>query len=248
MGKFEKDFANYTMVSAPKIPDDFFYVDQKQNDQEQNFNPIQEALETPIISSYSSVQEDPINQELQKKQGIKKSVVKRAKSTTKNFNTYKGYSQFEKAFQEATKIDPTVAQRKEFFIRTAQRESNFNSSIQNGQGAPCYGYFQIHSNNIKKLSGLSLDQFRSDPVAQILVANRLYDENLKWLKTSGMYDLGTKKGYSEGALMSGCWLGPGALRTYLLGKGDPSDKHWSKDKKTGVSVSELLNGWMNKKY
>lgn len=53
----------------------------------------------------------------------------------------KGPSNFEKVLDTASKINPEVNQYRTFLIKTAKRESGFNSYIQNIGGAPYYGYF-----------------------------------------------------------------------------------------------------------
>lgn len=158
---------------------------------------------------------------------------------------YKGTDAFEKALDEAIKINPEVAKYREFLVRTAKRESGFNSYIQNTTGAPYYGYFQMGQKEIKATTNLSVKEFRNDPVAQILGAVKLYNMNLQSLKKLGVYNLGKQKGYSDDALVSGAWLaGPGGVKKYLLKKGDPSDSHWYKNNKGGTSVSKIMNNWM----
>lgn len=97
---------------------------------------------------------------------------------------------------------------------------------------------------IKRTTGLSVEEFRNDPVQQILGAIKLYKMNLKTMKAIGIYDLGKHKGYSDDALVAGAWMGgPGGVKKYLLGLGDPSDSHWYKNGKGGSSVGKIMNNW-----
>lgn len=154
-----------------------------------------------------------------------------------------GTKAFEEAFNKAVKINPEVANYRNFLVKTAKRESNFNSYIQNTTGAPYYGYFQMGKEEIKKTTGLSVEQFRNNPVQQILGAVELYKLNLKTLKAIKVYDIGKQKGYSDDALVSGAWAGgPGGVKKYLSGKGDPSDAHWYGGQ-GGTSVGKIMNEW-----
>lgn len=145
---------------------------------------------------------------------------------------------FEKAFSEAVKIDPTLNERKDFFIKTAKRESRFNSKAQNNLGY--VGLFQINKDYIKNLSGLSVNEFLNNNVAQILAANKLYDQYLQHCKSIGAYDISKQKGYSDDAIVAGAWAGgAGGVKTYVTGKGNPSDSHHYNGK-GGVSVGQLM--------
>lgn len=158
----------------------------------------------------------------------------------------KGSKSFEEAFEKALKIDPSIAKYKNYLVKTAKRESNFNSYIQNTTGAPYYGYFQMGKNEIAITTKMSVEQFRNDPVAQILGACKLYEMNLNTIKKLGVYNLGKEKGYSDDALVAGAWMGgPGGVKKYLLGLGDPSDSHWYKKsgQKGGSSVGIIMNNW-----
>ncbi len=155
----------------------------------------------------------------------------------------KGSDSFEKAFEEALKINPKISKYKNFLVKTAKRESGFNSYIQNSAGAPYYGYFQMGKNEIAMTTKMSVEQFRNDPVAQILGACRLYEMNLNTIKRIGVYELGKERGYSDDALVSGAWMGgPGGVKKYLLGQGNPSDSHWYGGK-GGSSVGKIMNNW-----
>lgn len=158
----------------------------------------------------------------------------------------KGPKSFEEILQKAEKINPEVSKYRAFLIKTAKRESNFNSYVQSKTGAPYYGYFQMGREEIRNTTGLSVDEFRNNPVQQVLGAVELYKQNLRIMKAIGCYTLGVNKGYSDDALVAGAWLGgPGGVKKYLLGKGDPSDSHWYKNGKGGTSVGKIMNNWDN---
>lgn len=145
----------------------------------------------------------------------------------------KGNKQFEEAFAEACKINPSVVNYKNFLTKIAKLESGFNSHIQNRSGAPYYGYFQMGKEEIKRTTGLTVEQFRNNPVQQILGAVRLYNNYIKTVKAIGIYDLCKEKGFSDDAIAAGAWAGgPGGVKKFIKGLGDPSDSHWYK--KAGI--------------
>lgn len=188
----------------------------------------------------------PQQQPAQKKQTTRRrkvaSQTRQTKQTTEvKQQTLKGSDAFERAFAQAVQKNPNVAKYKNFLVRTAKRESGFNSYIQNTAGAPNYGYFQMGQNEIKSTTGLSVQQFRNDPVAQILGAAKLYDNYIDAVKRMGVYDLCRQKGYSDDAIAAGAWLGgPGGVKKFITGKGNPSDSRWW-GKNKGTSVGNLMN-------
>lgn len=202
-----------------------------------------------IIPYNVSENTSPIKWELDQEE----TSVKESKQTTKPTRkkesvVLKGSKSFEQAFNEALKINPNIAKYKNFLVRTAKRESGFNSHIQNTTGAPYYGYFQMGKNEIALTTKMSVEQFRNNPVAQILGACKLYEMNLKTIKKLGVYEVGKRKGYTDDALVAGAWMGgPGGVKKYLLGLGDPSDSHWYKKAgmKGGSSVGKIMNNWMH---
>lgn len=234
---FSNMFASYNLVKPPEGVEQELAVPSF--DEDISFN----NFETP----YSFIkQEDKKENDKEDKPEIVKPPFK--KEEKKKEVKLKGSAQFEKAFNEALKIDPSIARYKNFLVRTAKRESGFNSHIQNTTGAPYYGYFQMGQKEIKATTGLTVEQFRNDPVKQILGAVNLYKLNLKSLKALGVYDVGRNKGYTEEALIAGCWLaGAGGVKKFLLGKGDPSDSHWYGNSGGGYKVSKLMKDWMNNK-
>ena len=57
----------------------------------------------------------------------------------------------------------------------------------------------------------------------------------------GVYDLCRQKGYSDDAIAAGAWLGgPGGVKKFITGKGNPSDSRWW-GKNKGTSVGNLMN-------
>lgn len=162
------------------------------------------------------------------------------KPSVQSKEVLKGPKQFEQAFAEACKINPDVANYKNFLVKIADKESKFDSHIQNKSGAPYYGYFQMGKEEIKTTTGLSVEEFRNNPVQQILGAVKLYQRNMKTLKAIGAYKLCKEKGYSDDAIMAGAWAGgPGGVKKFIMGKGDPSDSHWYKNG-GGTSVGKRM--------
>lgn len=159
----------------------------------------------------------------------------------------KGSADFEKAFAEAVTIYPKASKYKDFLTLTAKRESGFDSYIQNTAGAPYYGYFQMGQEEIRTTTGLTVEQFRNDPVQQIIGACKLYDKYLNSVKKLGVYDLCKKEGYSDDAIVAGAWAGgPGGVKKFITGQGDPSDAHWYGGQ-GGTSVGKLMNQFKNEK-
>lgn len=246
----EDFFTTYSIVEPPKIykdnPDLVIQDTETSNITDYNISPefgnsAIEALNYPGVSSPFKKQEnlDIENQLTFSTVPILDSSVQQQRPVQQRL---KGPKSFEKALEEAIKINPEVSKYRDFLIKTAKRESGFNSYIQNQTGAPYYGYFQMGRNEIKRTTGLSVEDFRKNPVAQILGAVKLYKMNLKTIKALNIYELGKSKGFSDDALVAGAWLGgPGGVKKYLLGLGDPSDSHWYKNGKGGTSVGKVMN-------
>lgn len=157
-----------------------------------------------------------------------------------NVESSKGSKSFEENFEKALEIDPSIKKYKNFLVKTAKIESGFNSHVQNKSGAPYYGYFQMGKNEIALTTKMSVEQFRNNPVAQILGACKLYELNLRTIKKLGVYELGKQRGFSDDALVAGAWLGgPGGVKKFLQGRGDPSDSHWYGGK-GGTSVGKRM--------
>lgn len=166
-------------------------------------------------------------------------------TSKKEEKTYsgKGYETFSSYWNEYEKNHPEASKYKKLLTAIAQHESNFNHSIQNTAGAPAYGYFQFwedgKTNNITKYSGLSVDDFRNNPMAQIDAAvklaksfeNQFNSEDLRIAKAQG---------YNTNQLIRGAWLGGvGGVRKVLRGLGNPTDSKWYKGGK-GRSVKQAM--------
>lgn len=251
---FDDLFTTYSSLDPPPIKrktDDLTKLDLKEIDPNSYKRDMVATIDSPDIN-WSLEQEETYNlfsfQTDEPEFGNKK---QNSNSTQKNLEEHmilKGSKSFEEAFEKALQINPNIAKYKNFLVKTAKRESGFNSYIQNTAGAPYYGYFQMGKNEIAMTTKMSVEQFRNDPVAQILGACKLYDMNLKTIKKLGVYELGREKEYSDDALVAGAWMGgPGGVKKYLLGLGDPSDSHWYKNGKGGSSVGKIMNTWKDDK-
>lgn len=210
--KFSINFDNLSYENEQKKSDKNFLDNL---DMLNNYSSF--SFEFPGLASFDSFNIDEfVPRHTSKKENSRKSQV-----------TLKGSKEFERAMDEAEKINPNVKKYRKFLTKTAKLESGFNSRIQNRSGAPYYGYFQMGVNEIKKTTGLSVQEFRNDPVQQILGAVRLYELNMKTIKTLGVYDKCKQKGYSDDAIIAGAWVGgPGGVKKFINGKGNPSDSHW----------------------
>lgn len=246
---FDDLFTTYSSLDPPPIKretDLFQDLNQAEMYHNTYLNDIVETINSPDASQDVFQQEvsDPFK--FQTEHPNSKSYNQSQNLSQKEEIVLKGPKAFEEAFEEALKINPSISKYKNYLVKTAKRESNFNSYIQNTTGAPYYGYFQMGKNEIAITTKMSVEQFRRDPVAQILGACKLYEMNLNTIKKLGVYNLGKEKGYSDDALVAGAWMGgPGGVKKYLLGLGDPSDSHWYKKAgmKGGSSVGKIMNNW-----
>ncbi len=243
---YDNFFTTYEITEPPPVPRKTYSRDFKHNIEKISLNDYSTVTSTdlPKISSKLDIQ-NPFVFQTERLPAIQNKEDTPLKESTNNI--LKGSKEFENAFEEACKVDPEVSKYKNFLVRTAKRESNFNSYIQNTTGAPYYGYFQMGKEEINRTTGLTIEQFRNNPVQQILGAVKLYKMNLKMIKALKVYDIGKDKGYTDDALVAGAWLGgPGGVKKYLLGLGDPSDSHWYKKagQKGGSSVGKIMNDWM----
>lgn len=157
---------------------------------------------------------------------------------------YKGLSEFNKAYDEVEKSNPEAKRYRQFLTKMAEQESGFDSVIQNRAGAPAYGYFQFMQddkkyNNIRQYAGTDVETFRSNPKLQIEAAIKLAKSFEKGFSKEDL-ELAKKNGYSTWGLLGGAWLaGNGGVRKFLQGKGNPSDRHWSKEGK-GTDVATRI--------
>lgn len=149
-------------------------------------------------------------------------------TTTVTYTNKQGLSEFNKYYDEVEKEMPEAKQYRKLLTDLANKESSFNSSIQNSQGAPAYGYFQFMQdgekyNNITAYAGVDIDTFRNDPKLQIKAAVKLAQE-FKNTFSNKDREIAKKKGITEKGLLSGAWLaGVGGVREYLYGVSDKSD-------------------------
>ena len=145
---------------------------------------------------------------------------------------YKGLDAFNKAFDEVIAEDSSAAKYRDFLTRIAEKESAFDSYVQNKAGAPAYGYFQFMQdgkkyNNISTYAGTDIETFRNDPKLQIKAAIKLAQDFERGFNAKDL-EAAKSKGYTMNGLLAGAWLGGvGGVRRYLYGMGDASDKHWS---------------------
>lgn len=164
------------------------------------------------------------------------------KSETINLN---GPKEFEKVLDQAAEVNPEVNKHRNWLILTAKLESSWQSRPKKKINAPYEGYFGMGHDLIKKLTGLTVEEYLNNPVQQVLAAVKLYNMNLKTVKAMGIYDKCKDKGYSDDAIVAGTWLGgPGGVKKFINGNGDPSDSHWYGGK-GGTSVSRRMNEFNN---
>lgn len=161
--------------------------------------------------------------------------VKRVLKAKPSFKASKGLNNFNLHFDEALKIGGKEAQqlqsRRAILTHLAQVESSFDSSVQNKSGAPAFGYFQFMQgnykgkthNNIFKHAGVDINTFRNSPVLQIQAANRLANEFMSSFSKIDLERL-HKLGWTDNAILAGCWLGGAGGVKNLAFKGiDASD-------------------------
>lgn len=182
--------------------------------------PNNEVVAPPPVDPVQPVQPAPYVPSI----GIKPKNRKNLTEREKEFNRH---------FDNVVRQNPEYAKHRKFLTNIARIESGFDSKIQNQQGAPAYGYFQFMQdgkkyNNIKHYSGLSIEQFRNNPEAQIKAAHKLAEEFLKTFNTEDLKEA-ARQGYTEDGLLAGAWMGGvGGVRKALKGI-DTDDKFWSKE-------------------
>lgn len=176
---------------------------------------------------------------------VRKSSPKISKVKTEGkISNVKGLSEFNKIYDEVEDEYPEAKKYRKFLTKMAEKESGFNSSIQNLAGAPAYGYFQfmqdgIKYNNISRFAKTDVKTFRNNPKLQILAAIKLAKEFEKGFSKEDL-GIAKSKGFTKFGLLGGAWLaGNGGVRKYLKGISDPSDKHWDENGK-GTNVSSRI--------
>lgn len=204
-----------------------------------------------VRSNYEA-QQPSMNSEISQEAKIARTPTQQQESIHKqeeNYSKYVGFNGFNKAYDEVEKEMPEAKQYRSLLTKLAKHESGFNAKVQNKAGAPAYGYFQFMQdgkrwNNITKYSGLSIDEFRNNPKEQIKAAIKLAKS---FMSSFSQEDINKAKsmGISMSGMIGGAWLGgTGGVKKALNGI-DSSDKHWSKDGKTGSSVMECFKRYNN---
>lgn len=204
----------------------------------------QEVTQEPLITEQPAQ-----NTPLVVPKANSRTIVQSGVSKQENYSKYVGFNAFNKAYDEVEKEMPEAKQYRAFLTKIAQHESAFNASVQNKQGAPAYGYFQFMQdgkkwNNISKYSGLSIEEFRKNPKEQIKAAVRLAKAFQSQFSQEDI-NKARSQGITMSGMLGGAWLGgAGGVKKALNGI-DSSDKHWSKDGKTGSSVIECFKRYNN---
>ena len=154
-----------------------------------------------------------------------------------------GRENIEKAFDEYFSKHPEQVEYREFLTRIMGPESSFQN-VQNSEGYPAYGYFQLDQRN---LQGHSPEEVMEDLQLQIKLAIDLDRSNLATFTPEDIA-VAKKLGYNTNALRFASWLaGPGSkkektgVKGYLYYGINPSDSHHYKDKKRGKSAKDYLD-------
>lgn len=153
-------------------------------------------------------------------------------------------AEFDKYYDEVEKVNPEAKKYRKFLTGIAMKESGFNPTIKN-PNAPAYGYFQFMQdgsryNNIKQYSGVDTQTFLNNPTEQIQAAIRLAKSFENGFSKEDL-ESAKKKGITTWGLLGGAWLaGNGGVRTFLQGKGNPSDNHWDSKTGKGTNVEERI--------
>lgn len=222
-------------LDKPIEDEDIFYTPSSKSSD----IPIQQTSEYDFLNQYKTY--DQIISETRQQQPVQTNDYK--------YRSYIGYSQFSKLYDQVEQEMPEAKKYRKLLTEIARHESGFNSSVQNKQGAPAYGYFQFMQdgkkyNNIKTYSGLSIADFRNNPKEQIKAAVRLAQTFEKALNNSDI-SKAQANGISLSGLIGGAWLGGiGGVRQVLNGTGNPSDRHWSKNNK-GSNVAACMQRYNN---
>lgn len=217
-----------------------------------NYNPLQE---NPLFGLLNNIDRKISKSKKDQKQDItdwfsnysiiKDNSNKNTNTRSMNYTGVKGFENFNKAYDNVEKKNPEAKNYRKFLTDMAYKESGFNSAIQNRAGAPAYGYFQFMQdgnkwNNITHYAGVDIDTFRSNPELQIEAAIKLAKDFEKGFSQEDI-NKASSMGYSKWALLGGAWLaGNGGVKRFLAGKGNPSDRKWSKSG-AGTSVKARMD-------
>ena len=166
-------------------------------------------------------------------------------------NTYKsspGIDNFNKIYDKVQSQNPSAQQFRGFLTKMAWHESRFNPKIKNQAGAPAYGYFQMmetqNARNISTFAKTSINNFLNNPELQINAAIGLANQILRGFSEED-YQLAKQKGITINGMLAGAWLaGNSGVKKYLRGKGNPSDRHWSKSGQ-GTDVATMIKEFNN---
>ena len=149
---------------------------------------------------------------------------------------YKGSEDFEALMDKYFEENPEDAKYRNFLTNTAKIESSF-ANVQNHYGAPAYGFFQLYKGNWGDNTG---EDLLKDPNKQISLAIQLHKNNMSTF-TDKDWEEAKKQGFTKNAMLSGAWLGGvGGVRDVLYKGISASDKHHSKDGKTGDDVRSRM--------
>ena len=153
-------------------------------------------------------------------------------------------SGFNRYYDEAEKRYSDCKDYRIFLTKLAGLESGYNSYIQNKAGAPAFGYFQLMEDgnkykNITTFAECSIQQFRDNPVIQIIAATKLAKAFEKCFDSKDRETAETL-GITRWGLLGGAWLaGVGGVRKYLYNGINVNDKRWSKNSKGTDVVSRI---------
>lgn len=206
-----------------------------------------EDYSTPSEYEQSSTKEKIQEDDFKLPDELRTPYSNRSSSTYSPPKEYKGkrYEVFKHYWDEYVSKDPSAAKYEGILTDIANHESRFNYSIKNTAGAPAYGYFQFwednKTKNITHYSGLSVEEFRRNPLAQIAAAVKMA-RNIENSLTKNDLKMAAQKGYGLASLIRGAWLGGlGGVRQVLKGTGNPSDAKWYHGKSKGRSVKEVMD-------
>ena len=158
-------------------------------------------------------------------------------------------SEFNKFYDDAEKEYSDCKEFRVFLTKLAGMESGYNSYIQNKTGAPAFGYFQLMEDgnkykNITTFAGCSIEQFRKNPVIQIIAATKLAKAFERCFDSKDRETADTL-GITRWGLLGGAWLaGVGGVRKYLCNGISLNDKRWSKNSQ-GTDVASRIKLFNN---
>lgn len=225
-------FAKYTAVETPQVDYSINNIDNPFS--EYNIPVVYNTEKALVVPETKEIESNEVVNKTVAEPVVNKPVTTSSMTAPTNIKAYKGLAAFNKAYDEVVASNPEAAKYRQFLTKMAEQESGFNSSIQNRAGAPAYGYFQFMQddkkyNNIRQYAGTDVTTFRNNPKLQIEAAIKLAKSFEKGFSKEDLA-AAKQRGYSTWGLLGGAWLaGNGGIRRFLQGKGNPSDRHWSKE-------------------